>query len=127
MKKAKQRNVLTIPVSFNYRFGDKVYAVVLTNGKSISFHSHRRTDEGYQSEKEVITLRDRVLKLRWWSDGRDCDGRLTQEGRSCCPVHRRASVRHRKYGNEKPARDRFPKWEEGERSQRDESAERMGY
>lgn len=127
MKAAKQRDFRRIPVCFWFSFGNNTFRVTLLPGGARRFYEHHRTDEGWQSESSLIRLIGRRLILDWCTDGRDCDGRLTCDGKMVCPVHHRQQRRAGKRGSEKAPRHRFPAWVSVSEKRRDESAIAMGY
>lgn len=127
MKTAKRRNILKITVRLRFWFDQKARRIALRHGQQVVFQSSRTTDEGWSSEKAVLSLRGRTLHMNWVNDGRDCDGRLTQYGHAICPVSDRARHKPGRYGSEKASRNRFPVWKTQESRQHDEYAEMMGY
>jgi len=96
--------------------------VVLTvcEGQPLTHHVCERHEEGWSSESNQWTLLNGTLYLETYTDGVDCDGRLSRSDQYMCPVHK--------------ARDylvsdgtRTPEWEVVSERQRDYSAESMGY
>lgn len=96
--------------------------VTLRPGQSLSHYQWERTDEGWSSEFHSWEYTDNLIRRYCVSDGRDCDGRLTQEQVAECPVVDLASGY-----SDLEERVRYPEWTEEGRSQRDEYAEAMGY
>lgn len=95
--------------------------IKIRKGQTLRHYHVCRTDEGWHSETNAWHFDGNILVSKYMTDGRDCDGRLQQFGESSCRVENlRAGY----------AADNgivYPKWEQGELSQRDYSAEAMGY
>ena len=127
MKAAKQRDFRRIPVRFWFLFGGKTLRITLIPGEIQAFHDHHPTDEGWQSDDALFRVVDRQLVQQWRSDGRDCDGRLTNYGELVCPVHRRQRFRANRWGLKKVPRHRFPVWTSVSEERRDAFAIAMGY
>lgn len=54
--------------------------LTLRPGKTVNLYERQRTDEGWSSREESITLNvDGTVTMDTVSDGSDCDGRLTDE------------------------------------------------
>lgn len=99
-----------------------VVRIKLNPGQTL-YHSHGGpTDEGYSRTSEAYTFDGRMVATEWQVDARDCDGRMTHTGSSYCAVDKLAAG----YVDAE-AGVAFPAWESGEGSQRDYSAEAMGY
>jgi len=78
-------------------------------------HYHfERTEEGWSSEAVEWIHEGDGIRREWVNDGTDCDGRLTRTGTDFWDGHSLNG-----YG--------FPEWTEPEYSQRDYTAESMGY
>ena len=94
--------------------------ITLAPGGSVSHSYTAPTDEGYQHTAEAFEYDGERLTLDWYSDGRDCDGRLTRSGVSwTTPAQARAYLDADGIA--------WPMWQHGRSSQRDYSAEAMGY
>ncbi len=92
----------------------------LLKGESISFGKSERSEEGWNSEHYVYERTNDQLFRSTYLDGKDCDGRLSQEYHEQC-----------KPGNEYAFKittgHLTPLWEEFDSSQHDYYAEAMGY
>lgn len=78
-------------------------------------------DEGWSSRGERWWVEDGMIRNEVMTDGRDCDGRLSTFHEYVCPVERRHAVYNEYSGY------LMPDWKRGDSSQRDYSAEAMGY
>lgn len=94
--------------------------IKLNAGQTLHHSFGGPTDEGWSSESNIWEFDGKQIRLQWCSDGRDCDGRLTRAGECYCKADLAQS------GNEFDG-VRYPAWEQGESSQRDEYAEAAGY
>lgn len=93
----------------------------LREGEELCHHHGGPTDEGWSSYAERYWLEAGAVFREAVSDGRDCDGRLTQHSVARCPVERLAAHSY----EDAPAG--LPAWERVSAGQRDEYAEAMGY
>ena len=100
--------------------GDDVL-IKIRKGQTLRHYYGTTTDEGWHSESNIWHFDGNILVSEWMTDGRDCDGRLQQIGESSCPVE------NLRAGYVADNGIVYPKWEQGESSQRDYSAEAMGY
>lgn len=98
--------------------------LTLTPGQSIHHYRGERTDEGWRSETHVWTHEGSFIRQDWCSDGVDCDGRMTWSATGECALDRLGA--HCGYAAP-PGTPPMPDWQNIERSQRDYSAEAMGY
>ena len=81
----------------------------------VSWFHYERTEEGWSEYGSSWRLcLDGTLVVEHWSDGTDCDGRLSTESIQVAEAPR-------------PGLDRWPHWQDESRSQRDYSAEAAGY
>ena len=92
-------------------------------GGSLHHWSGGRTEEGWSSEAERWRLSEdgETVERESTSDGRDCDGRLTQYMDLECKAVDLAA------GHDAGDGVKFPAWERVSESQRDEYAEAAGY
>lgn len=95
--------------------------IKIRKGQTLHHHYATQTDEGWHSETNVWHFDGRTLTSEWITDGRDCDGRLQQFGESFCSAD---NIRAGYVADDGTV---YPKWEQGESSQRDYSAEAMNY
>ena len=99
--------------------------ITLRPGQSLSWETRGPTDEGWSAEGYTWTHAGDVIECEGWSDGRDCDGRLSSYAESVC------SLDELQAGNEPYAEDcegiRYPRWERVDAGQRDYQAELAGY
>lgn len=93
--------------------------VTLHPGEVVSWSTGGPDDEGWHSEGEILEYADGGISRTAWTDGRDCDGRLSTETRLFCPMER---LHSREYEGLL-----LPDWERIESSQRDYQAEAAGY
>lgn len=107
-------------VRFYSFHNDSPVLIKINAGQTLRHSFGSDCDEGWHSESNTWEFDGETLVLRWETDGRDCDGRLTQYGECHCP--RRAVMA----GNEVEGVT-FPAWERGEGGQCDEYAELMNY
>lgn len=102
---------------------DRWQGLRLAPGESVTLSEGGRTDEGWSRSDETYTRTEdgSVVLLDAYSDGVDCDGRLSTTWHGVCPVGDLGAVPEDDHG---PAR---PRWTELSRRQRDYSAEAAGY
>ena len=93
--------------------------LTLTNGQTIALVRGGPTDEGYSHESVRFTLEGDTVVQEYDSDARDCDGRFSTSGTAECRIDRLDAHQYNGQG--------YPKWERVDASQRDYSAEAMGY
>lgn len=94
--------------------------LTLAPGGSASHSYTELTDDGYLHIGEAFEFDGERLTCDWHSDARDCDGRLTRTGAAwTTPADARAYPDN--------AGVAWPMWHEEPSSQRDYSAEAMGY
>ena len=130
MKYAKTRNPAQIPVSFRYWFGGKPHKFSLKPGQEAHLYEHRYTDEGHNSESVRLSVSqyDWTLGVAVRLDGQDCDGRMQHFWEAWCPRHLRHESRNYGYvKSPRKHRENYPMWTTLDRSQRDYTAESMGY
>ena len=77
------------------------------------------TEEGYSYTYTTFELREGVVYRETHVDSRDCDGQLERWQMASCPI---PYLHARQYEGTV-----LPEWTEVDNSQRDHSAERMGY
>lgn len=90
--------------------------VYLRDGESVTFSTHRETDEGYSSTYQVIEREGNMLRSFYKSYSRDCDGPYEYYKESECHLNERFAGYKKR-----------PKWKEVRSRQRDYFAEAMGY
>ena len=96
--------------------------IKLNVGQTLGHSYGGPTDEGYSRHSEMYTFDGRTVAVQWHVDARDCDGRMTRTGSTYCPIGKLAAG----YVDVEN-KVTFPAWESSEGSQRDYSAEAMGY
>ena len=106
--------------------------ITLRPGQSVHMHKWHRTDEGYSSTDESYEYDadDGVIRNVIQSDGRDCDGRMSQCSEWFCPLDRlHANERPQLVGEYEESEDCVsdPAWKRDSAWQRDYAAEAMGY
>ena len=96
--------------------------LALRSGERAEWSAGREsTDEGWADHGWIVEHRGGHVAVWWWSDGADCDGRLSSEHHATCPLADLTAV-DPGYGW-----PRLPKWRDGRRRQRDHTAEAAGY
>jgi hypothetical protein len=80
-----------------------------------------RTDEGWSSYRERIEHQGDSIRLTTCSDGRDCDGRISDDQVFVCQI---ADLQSQRYS---PGAPKMPAWVRIHHSCRDEFAEMAGY
>lgn len=97
--------------------------IKIAAGQSLH-HSHfGPTDEGFHSETSVWSFDGYVLTSEYYSDSRDCDGRISHHAQStCCADELKAG-----YVDPDFCGIAYPAWQHTIRGQRDYSAEAAGY
>ena len=110
-------------VTFWTWWDERWQGIRLVPGDTVTLHEAGQTDEGWSSSTEVYTLSDCgwFVECAAYSDGRDCDGRLSTERHSVCHVSKLAALPAE---DDMPAR---PDWRSVGSGQRDYSAEAAGY
>jgi hypothetical protein len=77
-------------------------------------------EEGWSAEGETWTHWRDHIERTVWTDGRDCDGRMSTETVLRCDLAHLMD-------DERPDREPYPDWQRIESSQRDYQAEAAGY
>ena len=100
--------------------GDDVL-ITLKRGQTLSHYARRSHEEGWSSEGYTweFPAEGDVIYRQAFSDGVDCDGRMTRENFCNCPISMLTAHEYDGKG--------YPKWELDKAGQRDYSAEAMGY
>jgi hypothetical protein len=103
--------------------------ITLKPGQTLQWATGGPCDEGYHYRGDKWFFDGDTVFSEWWSEGRDCDGRIQQWGCASCDL---AHLQERKppYADDDPALWRgvlYPEWTKGDRGQRDEYAEMAGY
>jgi hypothetical protein len=94
--------------------------IKINAGQTLQWSESHPTDEGWSASGETWNFDGIGITREWFSDGRDCDGRLQRYGSDYCPVAMLDS------GTEMDGVT-FPSWQDSESEQRDEYAELAGY
>lgn len=106
--------------------------ITLHENKPFVYHKFFRHDEGWASEEQVYLFDGEFVYREIYTDGRDCDGRLTTEMKDYAHVTKIRKVPCY-LGQAKDGSNIYsdtmlrPDWEEPKSFQRDYSAEAMGY
>jgi hypothetical protein len=108
------------------RFWDYVISepilIKIKRGQTLRHSRGGPTDEGWHRSSHVWHFDGEKVTCESVSDGADCDGRLTRYSMSECPISKlRAGY------VDTVECIAFPAWEPVDESQRDYSAEAMGY
>jgi hypothetical protein len=94
--------------------------LVLAPGQTLRHYKWWRHEEGWSSESTEWSHRQDCVEKVSATDGTDCDGRLsTYNALECRIENLHMGANHEGIG--------YPEWERMESSQRDYSAEAMGY
>lgn len=106
--------------------------ITLKPGQALAHHSYQPGDEGWSSETNQWIHEGSGVRLQWFMDGTDCDGRLTQSGELFCRLINLASVcMFDDDRDEQQKRDNagifVPDWQKVSSGQRDYNAEAAGY
>lgn len=101
--------------------------ITLAPGKSLTFRSYSRDEEGYSSESTRWTHEGTHVRMEWGMRGRDCDGGISRGGTLDCQLSMLAAKPAYDDGTEGFRPVGIPEWEEVDRHQRDEQAELAGY
>lgn len=105
------------------RGADNEIRVKLAPGQTIGWQVARATDEGYDDQGERYTHEgDRIVR-RWWSAGRDCDGRTSDGGTDACRLDELDAHSYEWEG----ATHTAPRWLPLDVYHRDYAAEAAGY
>lgn len=104
-----------------WHYGIEPVLIRIKAGQTLHHYTAHATDEGWTSEANEWEFDGTTLTCRWYTDGVDCDGRLSRSGESSCRVEDVMSGHTDEDGRT------FPAWDRGESSQRDFSAEAAGY
>lgn len=100
--------------------------VKLRAGQSVSAYEGGRTEEGYCDRGTRWTFDGEVVWREWYTDARDCDGRVETSGADHCRVDRLGDHVSGWEEDEREGRT-WPHWDEEVYHQRDHSAEAAGY
>lgn len=65
---------------------DGFVKLTLRPGECVRLEASSRTEEGWEAEGETLRFDGAKVRRDWWRDGRDCDGRLSEEGRLVCSL-----------------------------------------
>ncbi len=114
---------------FDYHPGMSTYVLVTLTAEAptVQWGGSERTDEGWDSWCSEYTLRPHGVRLTSFTDGRDCDGRMSTQSEYYCAFDQLASSDPYAEEGETPAPIKLPTWVQGRSGQRDYSAEAMGY
>jgi hypothetical protein len=93
--------------------------LTLKPGKSLRWWHGERHEEGWSSEGIVWTYTDEDVRRQINTDGTDCDGRLSTHNVQRAELHQ--------LNARTVEGTAFPDWHMVEQSQRDYTAEAMGY
>lgn len=94
--------------------------LTLSPGRSLAWYQSYPHDEGWSSVYERWTHEGDRITREIATDGRDCDGRFSTFTAGHCPIDKLAEI-------EEISGENYPAWQRDESSQRDYTAESMGY
>ena len=103
--------------------------LTLKPGQTLRWCTSHPTDEGWHAEGGSWLHNHGRIRRSWWSEGRDCDGRLSHFGYDSAPLDKLAEEEPY-IGDSRPEDWQgvvYPAWEHEESGQRDEYAEAAGY
>lgn len=108
------------------------YVTLSVDSPKVEATSGGQHEEGWSRTWISWELEGDTVIYREYTDGRDCDGRMSTSSLYSCPVADLAKRDVYASGNAEASVDgplpfRAPDWTEGRRSQRDYSAESAGY
>lgn len=115
---------------------DGVVKITLKPGQQLRWGHGGPDDEGWSSECFQWELLDDVVLMEYDTDGRDCDGRMSTHQEFWCQRENLMDRVARHYGLDNDGRAivthenrvvMLPTWQKGGCSQRDYTAESMGY
>lgn len=92
--------------------------VTLRPGQSLAWGRTWAHEEGWSSSAHVWSLDGGIVRHAHYTDGRDCDGRFSTQNRWACLVDNLGGSMENGF---------YPEWVPIRSSQRDYSAEAMGY
>ncbi len=101
--------------------GAQVRITLRPGAEPLRWATEQATDEGWSAEGSTYYLVGETVIHEYWTDGVDCDGRLSSSGRLECHKSR-LSVRRIEGETH-----RAPEWESVDSSRRDYNAEAAGY
>jgi len=96
--------------------------ITLRPGETLRHYEGGRTDEGYHHEVMAWTFDGQTVERNQVIDGVDCDGRLIRHYEDLCPIDALKGCAFPDHPG-----IYFPEWIQARASQRDYSAEAMGY
>ncbi len=97
--------------------------IKLNKGQTLCHYHGGPTDEGWYSESNIWSFDGTQVSNEWIQDGRDCDGRIEHMSTCVCPLNKLAAG----YAAPDEPGIQYPRWKDVCHSQRDHSAEAMGY
>lgn len=102
--------------------------LTLRRGQCLAHHTHRTTDEGWESKTNLWFYCNDFVTNTWVNRSKDCDGRLDSGGSVSCHV---MGLRKRDMWMAIEASENrgifSPDWKKVDGWQRDHAAEAMGY
>lgn len=104
--------------------------LTLKPGESLSWHKYTPTDEGHQFIQQNWIHNEDFVSYVEYSAGRDCDGLMeyhTTQRAKLNELHSKPAFIELPDGRAEPGAFQIPNWVLVSGSQRDHSAEAMGY
>ena len=115
----------------NVRFWTLIHGcpvkLTLSIEQSISWGCVEPTEEGWSSEYGQWYFDGEYVYREWFTDGRDCDGRLSTYQHQLCEPSKLKAWKDPGNACGQPFGVDFPYWEDIDNSQRDYQAEAAGY
>jgi hypothetical protein len=102
-------------------------------GQCLTWSEAHPTDEGWSGQSQCWTNTGEEVILEWTDEGRDCDGFISHEGTSTCPIEQlraRDMYSPETWGGDPPTENKgifAPEWEHDRHSVYDEEAVKAGY
>ncbi len=106
--------------------GSPVRLAVPMDGVSVRWSARWGHDEGWSAEGWECWIEGGALRSERWSDGTDCDGRLSSSWHGHCALDQ-VEARAPQLGGGHPEIRGFPAWKTDDESRRDYQAEAAGY
>ena len=104
--------------------------ITVKPGQSLAWSQGGPNEEGWNMEGFRFRYIDDAIRADYWSDGRDCDGRMSDSSSFTCPISRLQVRKPNVFGGEVYGPEDgslLPAWDKLDSQHRDYSAEAAGY